>query len=94
MISPRNSPAAIDDMLSKMSCSHVLHISSHSAERETIECLKTPDLVLHEMPTLEELFGPDLHSSSSNFKPYPDLQYPIDGSKTAFIIHSSGSTGS
>ncbi|KAF8486550.1 hypothetical protein JB92DRAFT_3148577 [Gautieria morchelliformis] len=93
LVSPRNSSAAIEDMLRKMSCSEVIGIRAHSAESDLIGSLAVPDLVVTEIPTLEELYGPDLGAMATDFKLYPSPGESFDPGDTAFIIHSSGSTG-
>ncbi|KAF9008146.1 acetyl-CoA synthetase-like protein [Hymenopellis radicata] len=91
LISPRNSPAAIDDMLEKMDCTDVLIVTTNSLDLVLAEALTVPDLHVHGMPTLEQLYEPDRIALCPDFIPYsaPDVKL----TDIALIIHSSGSTG-
>ncbi len=78
-------------MLQKMHCIDVLVVTTNSLDSLLAEALTVPDLRVHGMPTLEQLYGPDRMALCPEFIPYsaPDVK-PMD---IAFIIHSSGSTG-
>ncbi|KAF9458154.1 hypothetical protein BDZ94DRAFT_143619 [Collybia nuda] len=90
LISPRNSAAAIDEMLNKMDCSDVI-ISSSRTDVGLVNSLTVSGLSIHSMPTLADLYGPDREVFSADISPCNASG--VHPSDIAFIIHSSGSTG-
>ncbi|KAK1220933.1 hypothetical protein PQX77_016273 [Marasmius sp. AFHP31] len=99
-ISPRNSPAAILNLLQKTGC-HRLLVTQHTL-KELIDSLhafikqegSSYDVTIEEIPSLSQLYPNLAHEPPSlpGFKQYPTLPKP-DFHSTAIYIHSSGSTG-
>ncbi|KAF9265405.1 acetyl-CoA synthetase-like protein [Marasmius fiardii PR-910] len=99
-ISPRNSPAAIHNLLAKTGCRRLL-VTQHTLKdlieslRSFLSLQKEPfEVAFDEIPSLTQTF-PHLAKETPNtpsFTPYPTLQKP-DFHSTAIYIHSSGSTG-
>ncbi|THU90837.1 acetyl-CoA synthetase-like protein [Dendrothele bispora CBS 962.96] len=92
MISPRNSPAAVTSMLTKIGCTHILRQSNSALDQVLLDSLQSDALTFHELPTLERLYGPDRLGLVEDFEPYSSHteRSPDD---IGFVIHSSGSTG-
>ncbi|KZT23998.1 putative aminoadipate reductase [Neolentinus lepideus HHB14362 ss-1] len=97
-ISPRNSPAAIYNMLSKTSCHRILTTSAFL--QPLLEGCKAEfaanshDLHVEEIPTLAQAFPKlGLESKSDPFQPYPALEYEPVMDDVCLYLHSSGSTG-
>ncbi|KAG7088662.1 putative NRPS-like protein biosynthetic cluster [Marasmius oreades] len=100
-ISPRNSPAAILNLLQKTGC-HRLLVTQHTL-KDLIDSLRSfiasqegepYQVAFEEIPSLSQTF-PHLAKetpSTPGFTPYPTLEKP-DFHSTAIYIHSSGSTG-
>ncbi|KIK55529.1 hypothetical protein GYMLUDRAFT_837603 [Collybiopsis luxurians FD-317 M1] len=97
-ISPRNTVAAVVNLLKKTGCRRLL--ATQSTLQELIRNVQTElassdyKAVIEEAPTLKDLypkFGAE--TSEDPFEPYPfPSSYPHSGD-TAVILHSSGSTG-
>lgn len=96
LISPRNSPAAIVNMIRKTRCSRIVTV--HSTHQTLMEAIRgeAPDLELtvDEIPALSYAF-PKLgcERASDPFSPYPSLALRPDLDSPAIYLHSSGSTG-
>ncbi|KAF9238231.1 putative nonribosomal peptide synthetase, partial [Melanogaster broomeanus] len=94
-VSPRNSAAAVADMMQKTNCSRI--VTLHHAHRSLMEAIREEisvyNLIFDELPTLAYAFPKLGHEVESDpFDPYPPLLRP-DLDKPAIYIHSSGSTG-
>ena len=87
-ISPRNSPAAILNLLQKTGCRRLL-VTQHTL-KELLDSVRALDssLSIEEIPSLNQLYP----QQSPTFRHYPTLPKPSFES-TAIYIHSSGSTG-
>ncbi|KAK7017974.1 hypothetical protein VNI00_018486 [Paramarasmius palmivorus] len=99
LISPRNSPAAILNLLQKTGCHRILVTKGTMKELlasvDEFVSSEAPDfsLVIDEIPSLKALY-PHLAKETEEhpFKLYPELPKP-SFEDTALYIHSSGSTG-
>ncbi|KAF9238232.1 putative nonribosomal peptide synthetase, partial [Melanogaster broomeanus] len=94
-VSPRNSAAAVADMMQKTNCSRI--VTLHHAHRSLMEAIREEmsvyNLIFDELPTLAYAFPKLGHEVESEpFDAYPPLPRP-DLDKPAIYIHSSGSTG-
>ncbi|KAI0750819.1 acetyl-CoA synthetase-like protein [Daedaleopsis nitida] len=90
LISQRNVPAAVLDMLRKTNCRHVLASQDAPVQNLVRTVAKDLDgLMLHKMPTFEDL-GLGLAQGKSD-EPN-DLPEQHDMDSMAMILHSSGST--
>ncbi|KAF9235375.1 putative nonribosomal peptide synthetase [Melanogaster broomeanus] len=95
LVSPRNSAAAVADMIKKTNCSRI--VTLHHAHRSLMEGIREEisdhDLIFDELPTLAYAF-PNLGNEvkSDPFDPYPPVSRQ-DLDKPAIYLHSSGSTG-
>ncbi|KAH7882112.1 putative aminoadipate reductase [Phlebopus sp. FC_14] len=98
-MSPRNSAAAVVDMLQKTGCKRLI-TTSHSLaslldgiRTELTAAGKTP-LQIEDLPTLVYAY-PDLANeiAGSPFVPYPKAKDRPAGSDVMYYLHSSGSTG-
>ncbi|KAF9238227.1 acetyl-CoA synthetase-like protein [Melanogaster broomeanus] len=95
LVSPRNSAAAVADMMKKTNCSRI--VTLHHAHRNLMESIQEEisvhDLIFDELPTLPYAFPKLGHEVESDpFDPYPPVPRP-DLDKPAIYVHSSGSTG-
>ncbi|KIJ62360.1 hypothetical protein HYDPIDRAFT_114897 [Hydnomerulius pinastri MD-312] len=96
LVSPRNSPAAVADMMKKTNCSRI--VTLHHAHQRLVDGIlqETPhaQLTVDELPTLAFAFPHLGHEVESHpFVPYPPPTSRPDVNKPAIYIHSSGSTG-
>ncbi|KIK55489.1 hypothetical protein GYMLUDRAFT_99487 [Collybiopsis luxurians FD-317 M1] len=97
LISPRNTAAAVVNLLIKSSCHRLL--TTQSTLHDLIRKIQTEltssnhKVVIEEVPALKDLF-PKLGTETSKdpFEPYPSSKHP-NPADTAVILHSSGSTG-
>ncbi|KAK7041553.1 hypothetical protein VNI00_009140 [Paramarasmius palmivorus] len=99
LISPRNSPAAIFNLLETTGCHRIL--ATKGTMKELLASVSdyisstAPDyrLAINEIPSLRQLY-PHLAKvvEEHPFEPYPELLRP-SFDDTALYIHSSGSTG-
>ncbi|KAF9223042.1 putative aminoadipate reductase [Gyrodon lividus] len=95
LVSPRNSAAAVADMMKKTNCSRI--VTLHYAHESLIDGIRREvsggELIFDELPTLGYAF-PKLgnEAESDPFDPYPSGLRP-DLDNPAIYIHSSGSTG-
>ncbi|KIJ04291.1 hypothetical protein PAXINDRAFT_94863, partial [Paxillus involutus ATCC 200175] len=96
LVSPRNSAAAVADMMKKTNCSRIVTLDH--AHHDLIDGIREeiPDreLIIDELPTLTYAF-PKLGNEveSDPFYPYPAAASRPDLDRPAIYIHSSGSTG-
>ncbi|KAG6328546.1 hypothetical protein ID866_10543, partial [Astraeus odoratus] len=100
-MSPRNSPAAVVDMIKKINC-HRLIVTQHSLgdlvfgiRRELAEQDHEPYcLRIEELPTLASVYPHLSHEvASSPFLPYPKQERKPEADDIMYYLHSSGSTG-
>ncbi|THU85275.1 acetyl-CoA synthetase-like protein [Dendrothele bispora CBS 962.96] len=92
MISPRNSPAAVTSMLTKIGCTHILRQSNSALDQILLDSIQSKTLTFHELPTLERLYGPDRLGLAHDFVPFSS-HVERSPDHIGFVIHSSGSTG-
>ncbi|KAI0332192.1 acetyl-CoA synthetase-like protein [Cubamyces sp. BRFM 1775] len=96
LISTRNGPAGVADMLQRTDASQML-ISPDTAVRnvahDTLGHLPAGQLTLQAMPTFEDLFPKDAESVNKAFESEVKLPETYDPNAYALILHSSGSTG-
>ena len=94
--SPRNSAAAVVNMLKKTNCSRI--ITLEHAHKPLIDGIRHEiggaPLIIYELPTLRYAF-PKLGQEVAldSFTPYPPPLKRPDLDSPAIYIHSSGSTG-
>ncbi|KAI0795720.1 acetyl-CoA synthetase-like protein [Abortiporus biennis] len=95
-ISPRNSPEAVAHLLMKTNASS-LFVGKDAGIREIAEMAlekvkahEGPNVTLHSIPTLEDLFPTSKDGAKDDFKPFPEVNYQMDA--PVMIMHSSGST--
>ncbi|KAJ4469195.1 putative aminoadipate reductase [Lentinula aciculospora] len=101
LISPRNTPAAVVNLLQKTGAHRVLSTQVTLQELlQNIETeLKSPDgptydVTFEEIPGLNELFPKlGVETSADPFHAYPSAPSDPGPDDTALILHSSGSTG-
>ena len=88
LISPRNAPAAVVDMLRKTNCRHVL-VSQDTLIQELVQPVKKElhDVELHAMPTFEDIYPGD--AVEGDEEP-DDLPKSYGLTNVAMILHSSG----
>ncbi|KAF8971819.1 acetyl-CoA synthetase-like protein [Flammula alnicola] len=102
-ISPRNTPAAVVNLLKKTSCHHLFATCTTLNELMVNigNELKTTDpdyeLIIKEIPTLSQLY-PEFSNDSRNeekefLAEYPEGERNPGPDDVAFYLHSSGSTG-
>ena len=95
-VSPRNSPAAVIDMMKKINCSRI--VTLHHAHQSLIDGVHEQGsglaFTVEEMPTISCAF-PKLgcEVEADPFVPYPQSASPPDPNIPSIYIHSSGSTG-
>ncbi|KAF8834980.1 acetyl-CoA synthetase-like protein, partial [Paxillus ammoniavirescens] len=96
LVSPRNSAAAVADMMKKTNCSRIVTLdhAHHGLIDGIREELPDRELIIDELPPLTYAF-PKLgnESESDPFDPYPAAPSRPDLDRPAIYIHSSGSTG-
>ncbi|KIJ66073.1 hypothetical protein HYDPIDRAFT_27271 [Hydnomerulius pinastri MD-312] len=96
LVSPRNSPAGVVDMMEKTRSRRILtqNYANHQLLEGIKQQLRSPELVFEELPRLADIY-PKLgrESQSDPFEPYPEPKTPLDPDSQALYIHSSGSTG-
>ena len=91
LISPRNVPAAVVDMLRRTGCRHVF--VSQDDPIQNLMAVAMPelqDVTLHPMLTFEEIFPPSAPVDGT-VEP-EDLPKEYDMNGTAMILHSSGTS--
>ena len=90
LVSPRNSAAAVADLLNKTNCTHVLASQDPHMSRLVEEALAAIDGVIqHAMPEFEHLFSPEGTTMEDAF--HDVLEMPeFDLDSPALILHSSG----
>ena len=88
LISPRNSPAAVVDMLRKTNCRHVL-VSQDAPIQQLVQPVKKDldGLSLHAIPALHDIYPGDVVEDDD--EPV-DLPERYDLTHVAMILHSSG----
>ncbi|KAJ7073093.1 putative aminoadipate reductase [Mycena amicta] len=99
-ISPRNSPAAVVQLLKKTNCHRILATGVTLApllagiHKELAQEDPPYGLAVQEMPSLDQLY-PYLGEETQNHEatPYPRRSTPVDLDLIASYLHSSGSTG-
>ena len=88
LISPRNVPAAIADMLRKTDCRHLMLSSDGPVQELAKKALEELDgVTLHTIPTFEQLFSAN---SSLDELGTEDSPAKYDPNSLAMILHSSG----
>ena len=94
--SPRNSPAAMIDMMKKINCSRI--VTLHHAHQSLVDSVREQGsgltFTVEEMPTISCAFpklGCEVETDS--FVPYPQSASRPDPNMPSIYIHSSGSTG-
>jgi acyl-coenzyme A synthetase/AMP-(fatty) acid ligase len=96
LVSPRNSAAAVVDMMKKTNCSRIitLHHAHHGLIDGIREEVPGREIIIDELPTLTYAF-PKLgnEAESDPFDPYPAAASRPGLDRPAIYIHSSGSTG-
>ncbi|KAF8839601.1 putative aminoadipate reductase [Paxillus ammoniavirescens] len=96
LVSPRNSAAAVVDMMKKTDCSRIitLHHAHHGLIDGIREEVPGREVIIDELPTLAYAF-PKLgnEAESDPFDPYPAASSHPGLDRPAIYIHSSGSTG-
>ncbi|KAF8840152.1 acetyl-CoA synthetase-like protein [Paxillus ammoniavirescens] len=97
LVSPRNSAAAVADMMEKTDCSRIitLHRAHHLLVNGICEELAGREpIIIGELPTLAYAF-PKLgyEAESDPYGPYPAAASRPDLDRPAMYFHSSGSTG-
>ncbi|KAH0828784.1 acetyl-CoA synthetase-like protein [Lanmaoa asiatica] len=96
LVSPRNSPAAIVNMIQKTRCSRIVTV--HSTHQTLMDAIRREasnlELTIDEIPALSYAF-PNLgrECTSNPFVPYPSPTLRPDLDSPAIYLHSSGSTG-
>ncbi|KIJ09827.1 hypothetical protein PAXINDRAFT_17112 [Paxillus involutus ATCC 200175] len=97
LVSPRNSAAAVADMMEKTDCSRI--ITLHHAHHLLVggiheELAGREPIIIDELPTLAYAF-PKLgyEAESDPHDPYPAAASRPDLDRPAMYLHSSGSTG-
>ncbi|KAJ3731308.1 putative aminoadipate reductase [Lentinula guzmanii] len=103
LISPRNTPAAVVNLLVKSGAHRIL--TTHSILKDLVNGVKIElesfgktndifDVSFEEVPSLHELY-PKLGAETiaDPFQPYPTCPIPLSPHETAMYLHSSGSTG-
>ncbi|KAJ3740205.1 acetyl-CoA synthetase-like protein [Lentinula detonsa] len=103
LISPRNTPAAVVNLLVKSGAHRIL--TTHSILKGLVNGVKIElelfgksndifDVSFEEVPSLHELY-PNLGAETiaDPFQPYPTCSIPLSPHETAMYLHSSGSTG-
>ncbi|KAJ4474509.1 acetyl-CoA synthetase-like protein [Lentinula aciculospora] len=103
LISPRNTPAAVVNLLQKSGAHRLL--TTHSTLKDLIYGIKVElgyflrtgtniNISFEEVPSLDELY-PNLgaETAADPFQPYPVSPIPLLPQETAMYLHSSGSTG-
>ena len=92
LISPRNAPAAVVDMLRKTNCRHVL-VSQDTPIQELVQPVKKElhDVELHAMPTFEDIYPGN--AAEGDEEP-DDLPKSYGLTNVAMILHSSGTRSS
>nr|VWP02499.1 M protein type 1 [Ganoderma boninense] len=90
LISGRNGPAAVVDMLSRTGCRHML-VSPDSTIQSLSKVVidQVGDVSLHAMPSFSDIFSPDAPKA---FESAEDLPHNFEEGELAVILHSSGST--
>lgn len=99
-MSPRNSPAAVVDMINKVNCRRLL-ITQHSLGdlasgiRSALEGHDGGSpLHIEEPPTLSAVYPHlGLEDVNSSFLSYPKAERKAEADDLLFYLHSSGSTG-
>ncbi|KAF9223036.1 acetyl-CoA synthetase-like protein [Gyrodon lividus] len=96
LVSPRNSAAAVANMMTKTNCSRI--VTLHHAHQSLIDGIRGDGsrggLIFDELPTLGYAFprlGNEVESDPFDAYPPPGSRPDLD--KPAIYIHSSGSTG-
>ncbi|KAN0082898.1 hypothetical protein V8E55_008693 [Tylopilus felleus] len=96
LVTPRNSAAAVVDMMKKTSCSRILILQhAHNGLIKSIrDEMPSQELVVGKLPTLSYAF-PKLGAEveADPFMPYPAPASRPDLDSPAIYFHSSGSTG-
>ena len=99
-MSPRNTPAAIANLIIKTSCHHL--VATRETLRDLIKDVKadifvkdpTYELLVDEVPALDVIFPRlGVESEEDPFIPYPAVQTRPALSDICVYLHSSGSTG-
>ncbi|KAJ3887894.1 amp-CoA ligase, partial [Lentinula edodes] len=100
LISPRNTPAAVLNLLVKSGAHRLL--TTYSTLKDLIDGIRlevqsnssTFGFSLEEVPSLDKLY-PNLgaETAADPFQPYPTCPIPLRPQETAMYLHSSGSTG-
>ncbi|PIL37207.1 hypothetical protein GSI_00900 [Ganoderma sinense ZZ0214-1] len=92
LISPRNVPAAVADMLRKTGCRHLLLTSDTPIQSLARAALEEVDgVTLHEMPAFDTLIPLNVPVKPEEDS-VEDLPTTFDKNSLAMILHSSGST--
>ncbi|KIJ58231.1 hypothetical protein HYDPIDRAFT_34379 [Hydnomerulius pinastri MD-312] len=96
LVSPRNSAAAVADMMRKTGCSRI--VTLHHAHQRLIDDIREEitglELTVEELPTMAYAFPKLGHELEADpFEPYDPPATRPDLDKPAIYIHSSGSTG-
>ncbi|KAG6902725.1 hypothetical protein C0995_012389 [Termitomyces sp. Mi166 len=99
-ISPRNSPGAIIELLTKTSCRRLL--TTHAYLKPLIDSIKShlvgnplvDELRIEEMPSIVSLYPYLAHETTDHpFTPYPPAIQRPTKDDLCLYLHSSGSTG-
>ncbi|KAI0677488.1 acetyl-CoA synthetase-like protein [Trametes maxima] len=93
LISPRNGPAGVEELLRRMGCRHVL--VSGDVPMQTLAATAAAGLdgvQLHPMPTFEDAYLSVPMGMGDGESPPDDLPSAFDWDAISMILHSSGST--
>ena len=93
LVSTRNGPAGVADMLQKTNASQMLispDVAVRQVAHDTIGLLPAGQLTLQPMPTFEDLFPKDSKSVNKAFDGGVKLPETYDPNAYALILHSSG----
>ncbi|KAJ8453583.1 hypothetical protein ONZ51_g13516 [Trametes cubensis] len=92
LVSTRNGPAGVADMLQKTNASQMLispDVAVRQVAHDTIGLLPAGQLTLQTMPTFEDLFPKDSKSVDKAFEGGVELPETYDPNAYALILHSS-----
>lgn len=98
LISPRNGPAGVADMLKRTECTHLLvsedptmQSLAQAAQEHLSSKSMTEPLNIHQMPCFEDLFPPSNFSEGAQKDDSADLPASFDDPNcVVMILHSSG----
>ncbi|KAH7886930.1 putative nonribosomal peptide synthetase [Phlebopus sp. FC_14] len=96
LVSPRNSPVAVVNLMKKTNCSRIVTIlhAHHMLIDGICKAAAGAELTIDELPTLSDAYpmlGRELESDPCTLYPPPPSRPDVN--KPAIYVHSSGSTG-